>query len=133
MDRIEQFRCWQQEQTKKPYALSITDCTMTLADWAVFNGYADPVADYRGAYHVDTDMYGHIERFGDLVGLVSHFCELAGLEEINRPETGAIAVIGAPRNVYRQWGAIWDGARWQVRLETGFTSLSARALKIWRV
>lgn len=127
------FADWKASYEATPFEYGVSDCCLALADWALAKGYQDGAVDLRGQYDNEADMYALIATYGDVVGIVSHCASVAGCKQIQRQHMGAIAVIGSADNMYRQWGAIWDGARWQVRLKDGFTAITARPLKIWAV
>ncbi len=127
------FPEWKTSYEASPGVYGVSDCCLALADWAVANGYEDGAEDLRGAYQTEAQMYAIIAAYGDVVDIVGRCASIAGCKQIQRQTLGSIAVIGNPQNVYRQWGAIWDGARWQVRLKDGFVAISARPLKIWAV
>lgn len=126
------------DHARRPWRWGETDCSIVLADWAVANGHADAAHDLRGAYDDEAGYVAIMERNGGLVPLVSLCCARIGLERIDEPEVGAIAVIGAEVNRVRQFGAIWSRDGWLVRVkaknpELAFIAFKARALAIWRV
>ena len=127
------FQSWKQNYEATSFVYGVADCCLALADWAKANGYPDGATDLRGTYNNENDMYSIIQTYGDVVGIVEHCASIAGVAQASRQQIGSIAVIGNPSNMYRQWGAIWDGVRWQVFLKGGFTGLTAKPLKIWAV
>lgn len=120
-----------------PHAWGGPDCTLLLADWAVENGHPDPAADWRGAYDSETSCRALLAARGGLTAHVEACAADIGLTPLHEPEFGSIAVIGSDRNIDRQWGAIWNGARWLVKWGDGtsarWTPFAARPLGIWRV
>ncbi|WP_310622487.1 DUF6950 family protein [Flexibacterium corallicola] len=124
---------WLRQQGAAPCVLGVSDCSLTLADWAVHCGYPDGAAHLRGTYATEAEMYKKINSYGDLVGVVEVCANHAGCAPTNQRAVGVIAVIGSPTNVRRQWGAIWNGGAWMVRLHTGFEAVAAHSLKMWKV
>ena len=116
-----------------PFGYGVSDCCLALADWALANGYADGAVELRGQYADEAQMYSLIGEYGDVTDIVEHCALKAGVTRVQRQRLGCIGVIGNADDMYRQWGAIFDGTRWHIRLKTGFTSIVARPLKIWAV
>ena len=106
---------------------------MVLADWSVANGRPDFLDVYRGTYADEEACQAIILRHGDLASLIAARCADAGLPVASVRTRGAIGVIGSAGNPLRQWGAIFDGARWQVRTVEGFQPIAARVLGMWSV
>ena len=105
---------------------------MVLADWAIWLGHDDPAPHLRGAYDSEDGFRAIIEEYGGAVPLVASCADPIG-RRIDRPESGAIGVIGSPSNITRQFGAIHDGRRWLVRTARGFDPVVAAPLAIWRL
>lgn len=118
---------------QRPWKWGETDCSLTLADWAIENGYPDPAAMWRGAYTSEDQWKAAIIARGGLQYVVADVCARAGIFVTDKPARGVIAVIGASNNPDRQYAAIHDGARWQVRLKDGFTGMKARPLSMWKL
>ncbi len=127
------FQDWKTAHEAELFQYGVNDCCLALADWAAARGYHDGAADLRGTYDNEADMYSIIAGYGDVTDIVNHCATIAGCVRIQRQKIGSIAVIGSAETMYRQWGAIWDGSHWQVRLKDGFTPIIARPLKIWAV
>lgn len=117
----------------EPWQWGVVDCCMALADWGIFNGHADILSRYRGAYQDEAGCQAIIVRRGGLLPIISDGSARVGLLKLSEPERGAIAVIGSRSVPTRQWGAIWDGDRWMVRSKDGFVPVAARELGMWRV
>lgn len=117
----------------RPHEWSVVDCSIVLADWGLANGYPDVAAHLRGTYATAEGCRAVIEAAGGVLALVTGCAATAGLDAIARPEPGAVGVIGAAGNIYRQWGAIFDGAGWQVRLGSGFVAVKAAPIGVWRI
>lgn len=113
------------------------DCTLLIAEWVVENGHPDPAADWRGAYDSEASCRALLAARGDLIGHVAACASVIGLTPLHEPEFGCIAVIGSANTPDRQWGAIWNGARWLVKWgddkSARWTPFAARPLGIWRV
>lgn len=118
---------------QRPWKWGETDCSLTLADWAIANGYPDPAPMWRGAYASEDEWMAVVIARGGLQYVVADVCARAGIPATDRPSRGVIGVIGAANNPGRQYAAIHDGAFWQVRLKDGFAGMKARALGMWRV
>jgi len=134
MARLEDF-C---ERTNRlPHIWGGPDCTLLLADWVVENGHPDPAAGWRGTYDSEASCKALLEPRGWLIGHVADCAEAVCLSRLHEPEFGAIAVIGSRSNPDRQWGAIWNGARWLVKWgneqAAPWTPMAAPSLGIWRV
>lgn len=115
----------------QPWRPGDIDCLMVLADWCVANGRRDPASHLRGTYHDEDGFREIIGRAGGVVPLVAGCAAAIGLHRAATPAVGSIAVIGSTTDVQRQWGAIWDGASWRVRMVNDYAAVKARALAIW--
>jgi hypothetical protein len=111
------------------------DCLLALADWCIWCGYPDPVAEFRGIYDSEDGFRAIIERAGGVIPLVQGRADSLGLARIDRPEPGAIAIIGSSANIQRQWGAIYDddAKGWRVRFVDAYPVVKARPLAIWKL
>lgn len=118
---------------QKPWAPGTVDCCMFLASWAIWLGHRDPAEHLRGTYDSDDGFRRHIQTAGDVVSLVGRCAGSIGGRRVQRPSCGDIAVIGAERNIYHQFGAIFDGERWLVRFINGVGPMVARPLAIWAI
>ena len=127
------FQTWKTSYEATPGVLGVSDCCLAVADWAIANGYQDGAADLRGQYATEEEMYATIAEHGDITATVAHCARIAGITETTDRGLGTIAVVGKPEDMYRQWAAIWDGVRWQVRLKDGFRSLDAYCIRMWKV
>lgn len=117
----------------RPWAWGAVDCCMVLADWALANGHGDLRAPFRGAYADEAGCLAIVVQRGGVLPIVSDGCARIGLIQTEIRVPGVIGVIGSLTVPTRQWGALWDGARWLVRDAEGFTPVTARALGIWSV
>jgi len=121
------------EYGDRPWVWGEVDCCLALADWLVAQGRADSAASLRGTYHSEDALRAILQAAGGVLPLVRQCADRAGLAETDRPAEGCVAVIGSRENGLRQWGAIFDGARWQVRLLNGFVAVTARPIQMWGV
>lgn len=121
------------DHAARPWAWGSVDCCLSLADWAVANGHVDPAATWRGTYSDEIGCRQIVIARGGLVPLVSDVCARAGLQAASAPARGDVGVIGTLLNVNNQFGAIFDGERWQVRSPQGFGPVIAKPLGMWRV
>ncbi|MGM4909116.1 DUF6950 family protein [Rhizobium sp. 768_B6_N1_8] len=109
------------------------DCCLFLADWAVFLGHPDPADHLRGTYEDEEGFRGIVEAAGGLVPVVGFCVEKIRGKRVQRPAAGDIGVIGSPKSIHRQWGAIFDGARWNIRFENAIGPMTASPLAIWSI
>lgn len=116
-----------------PWAWGSVDCCMALADWAQANGHGDLLAQYRGIYDDQAGCLAIVVERGGLLPIVGDGCARVGLTGTEIRTPGVIAVIGSLTVPTRQWGAIWDGSRWQVRGAEGFDPMAAPVLRMWSV
>jgi len=117
----------------KPWAPGHVDCCMFLASWAIWLGHRDPAQHLRGTYNTDEGFRRHIDAAGSVGSLVSCCAKKIGGKRVQRPSCGDIGVIGSTRNIYHQFGAIFDGERWLVRFINGVGPMTARPLEIWAI
>ncbi|WP_439611510.1 DUF6950 family protein [Reyranella sp.] len=120
-------------QAAVPWVWGQSDCCMTPAAWAVENGHGDLMALHRGEYDDEEGALAIVVRRGGVLPMISDGCARVGLLRAEVRARGVIGVIGSLTVPTRQWGAIWDGARWQVRDAAGFVALTAPALGMWGV
>ncbi len=116
-----------------PWSWGWANCCTPLADWAVANGHEDPAADWRGLHDSAIAWRNVIVQHGGMLPFLSDVFARAGLPQTDLAVRGVIGVIGSRYNVDRQWGAIHDGARWQVRTVEGYAPMIARTLGMWSV
>ncbi|KZL04536.1 hypothetical protein PsAD2_04619 [Pseudovibrio axinellae] len=116
---------------REPFLLGSADCCLVLADWAVACGHPDGAAHLRGTYQTNAEFIAIAEKRGGLVELVGECAGLAGIPETSKRVCGVIGVVGSTHNPLRQWGAIWNGGAWLVRMREGFIPTHAYCLKMW--
>lgn len=112
------------------------DCSLVLADWAIWNGCADSAAHLRGSYASEEECRALVERAGGLVALVGDCAARIGVPRVTgAPRAGDLGVLGSATAPQRQWAALFDGRRWQVRMKDGFEPLAMTAppLAMWRL
>ncbi|ASY56497.1 hypothetical protein [Sinorhizobium sp. CCBAU 05631] len=107
------------------------DCCLFLAAWAIWLGHSDPAQHLRGTYDSEDGFRAIIERAGSVSALVGSCVAVIGGKNVQRPACGAFGVIGSAGNIYRQFGAIHDGKRWNVRFKNGVGFMAAAPLAIW--
>jgi hypothetical protein len=117
--------------SEKPWRPGNVDCCLFLAAWAVWLGHSDPAQHLRGSYDTEEGFRAIIEREGSVSALVTSCIAAIGGKKLQRPVCGAVGVIGSAINIHRQFGAIHDGERWQVRYKNGIGPMTARSLVIW--
>lgn len=108
------------------------DCATLPSDWAVIQGFADPMAKWRAAYDSEE---GAEQLIADAGGLLAMFEE--GYRDIplriGASHVGDVAVLSI---LGAQAGSIFTGERWAFVGERGigFSPMPDRAiLKVWAV
>jgi hypothetical protein len=114
-----------------PWQPGKVDCLLMLADYAVALGYSDPAAHLRGTYDSDEGFERIIEWAGNVPALVGDCAGRINAKLVQRPFCGAIGVIGSSSDIHRQFGAIHDGERWNIRFKEKIAPMVARPLAIW--
>lgn len=109
------------------------DCCLFVADWAMCLGRPDPAEGWRGAYDTEVGFQAIIAAAGGLVPLFEGCAAKVRAKRVQRPVVGDVAVIGSPINIGKQFGAIFDGARWNIRFINNVGPLTAKPLAIWRL
>ena len=112
----------------------VFDCVTLPADWAMANGYPDPMAHRRGVYDSEEQAQALISDAGGLVTLFDQFLGNVGItERADEPQTGDIGVVTIRSD---EAGAIFTGQRWALVGERGliFVTLDRSAVaKVWAV
>ncbi|MCX5513415.1 DUF6950 family protein [Kaistia algarum] len=121
------------EYGARPWVWGEVDCCLVMADWLIENGYQDCAAHLRGTYRTEADLNTILDAAGGVLPIVKACFALIPLELSSTPDAGSVGVIGDRSNIHRQWGAIFDGVRWQVRLKGGMVQFSAPLLACWRI
>lgn len=117
----------------KPWAPGRVDCCLMLASWAIWLGHRDPAEHLRGTYDSDEGFRAIIEAADGVVPIVEACTGLISGRRVVQPSCGDIGVVGSSTNIHRQFGAIFDGARWRVRFIGHVGTMVARPLAIWRI
>lgn len=110
------------------------DCCTFPAAWAIANGFADPMADWRGRYATETQALDLIAEAGGLADLF-----VRGMAAANIPEaTGEFQPgdIGVVQLLGEQAGAVYTGKRWALVADRGmaFASIDRQyVVRAWRV
>ncbi|WP_223567252.1 DUF6950 family protein [Agrobacterium tumefaciens] len=118
---------------EKPWRPGHVDCCLFLASWAIWLGHRDPAEHLRGTYEDEAGFRSHIEASGSVVSLVGTCAAKIHGKRMQSPYAGSIGVIGSSRNIYHQFGAIFDGERWLVRFINGVGPMVAKPLAIWAI
>lgn len=111
----------------------IVDCCLVLAEWAIWLGYPDPAAGWRGSYRPGQDQIDTLSRWGGALPLISGCAAVINAVPTDRPFRGCVGVVGSAGNVTRQFGAIHDGDGWITRKPDGFGRITARTLAAWKL
>lgn len=114
-----------------PMVWGRVDCCLVQADWSIWLGYADPAADLRGSYDSEEGCRSIVGAAGGLLPLVARCTARIGWPAVDCQSVGCVGIIGSPSIINRQWGAIWDGRCWLVRMADGFVEVTARPFAIW--
>lgn len=121
-----------EHHNRLPQEWGKVDCCLALADWAVWLGQEDPAIFLRGSYRTEEGCKELVRSSGGLVPLIEMCNEKTRLwTRTPDPVTGSIGVIGSAKVINRQFGAIYDGRRWNVRMEQGFVGMTASPISIW--
>lgn len=118
---------------EKSWSPGVVDCCMFLASWAIWLGHSDPAQHLRGLYSNDDGFRAIISDAGGVVPLVERCAVSIGAKQLRRPVCGAVGVIGSAVNPLHQWGAIFDGVRWNVRFINKIGPMTAVPLAIWSI
>lgn len=114
-----------------PWRPGEVDCCLFLASWAMWLGHQDPAPHLRGTYDSDDGFRDIIHGVGGVVPLVERCAGLIGGKRMQQPVCGSIGVIGSKANIDHQYGAIFDGERWNVRFIHSIGPMTAAPLAIW--
>jgi len=112
---------------------AVFDCCAFPADWAVANGWPDPMAKWRGAYETETEALDLIDAAGGLAVLFSEGMASVGIPTSETFALGDIAVVSVQGH---EAGAIFCGKRWAFAADRGFAAASLDPdciLQAWRV
>lgn len=119
--------------TRRQREPGVWDCAGLVAEWVMANGYADPMAEWRGQYATDLEGEQLAERSGGLVSLFAR--GLKGVGVADAPgvwQPGDVAVVSL---LGRQAGGLFTGQRWALVAGRGlgFASFDAECvLRVWR-
>ena len=120
------------EQGGKRRIAGVFDCVTLPADWAIANGYPDPMAHRRGAYNSEEQAQDFIADAGGLLALFDEFLGAVGIvEREGEPMAGDVGVVSV---MGHEAGGIFTGERWALVGERGITMVSpafAHPLKSW--
>lgn len=115
------------EAARKRHVYGVHDCCTFPADWAVLNGWQDPMAEWRS---------GYINAAPAQDGLLPLFAE--GMDGVGIPRTSDITEgdIGVVTIFGHEAGAIFTGRRWALVAPRGmaFTTADPSIVSAsWRV
>lgn len=118
---------------RKPWQPGRVDCCLALASWALWLGHCDPAADLRETYDSEEGFRSIVAQAGGVVPLVESCVIRINGKRTQMPFCGSIGVIGSATNIHKQFGAIFDGEQWLVRLADRFAPMTARQLAVWSI
>ncbi|WP_311273544.1 MULTISPECIES: DUF6950 family protein [unclassified Rhizobium] len=118
---------------QQPWKPGEVDCCLFLASWALWLGHPDPAPHLRGTYDCDDGFRAIIRAAGGVVPVVERCAGLIRAKRLQQPVCGAIGVIGSQANIDHQYGAIFDGMRWNVRFIHSIGPMTAAPLAIWSI
>lgn len=127
------LNCFFRHHLEKSWSPGEVDCCLFLADWARWLGHPYPACHLKGTYDSDEGFRSIIHKAGGVVPLVAECVSTVGGKLIQHPVCGSIGVIGSTVNMDHQFGAIFDGARWNVRFIDSIGPLTASPLAIWSI
>ncbi|WP_288430199.1 hypothetical protein [uncultured Agrobacterium sp.] len=129
----ENLQAFFRHHEQKSWQPGLVDCSLFLADWAEWIGHPYPAAHLRGTYESEDGFRAIVRSCGGLVPIVARCVERVGGRRIQYPVAGAIGVIGSALNSDHQFGAIFDGERWNVRFINSIGPMTAKPLAIWSI
>jgi hypothetical protein len=97
--------------------LGVHDCCTMPCDWAVLNGWPDPMATWRGAYSTAEEAEAFIADAGGLLALFERGFDGAGIPRREGP--ASIGDVGVLRIGDLEAGSICTGKRWAFIGERG--------------
>lgn len=115
------------EAARKKHVYGVHDCCTFPCDWAVLNGWPDPMASWRGGYVDDAPARG------GLLEIFAAGMDGAGLSRADAPEPGDIGLL---RIFGHEGGAVFTGQRWALIAPRGLAFAStqlANSQAVWRV
>lgn len=112
----------------------VHDCATMPADWAMQNGWPDPMAAWRSAYDTEEDALRLITESGGLCAMFDAGMSSVGISRHRgEPAPGDVGVIGI---IGQSAGAIYAGKRWALVADRGlaFGYVPELAIQgLWRV
>lgn len=129
----ETLREYFRDHARQAWRPGEVDCCLFLASWAMWLGHPDPAPHLRGTYNCDDGFRAIIHAAGGVVPVVERCAGLIGGKRIQQPVCGSIGVIGSKANIDHQYGAIFDGTRWNVRFIHSIGPMTASPLAIWSI
>jgi len=113
---------WLSAQGNRRREPGIWDCCAMPAQWAIDNGWPDPMAHWRGAYDTEEGALALISNAGGLTELFRCGMASAGIPERRGDvQAGDIGVLIAGDI---QTGAIFTGKRWAMVASRGLAVAS---------
>lgn len=104
------------------------------AAWVIRNGFADPMALWRGRYTTEDGGRELIDAAGGLQFMFERGLRDAGVPAIGGdPQAGDVAVLEL---LGEQAGAVYTGERWALVADRGLAFVGVRpevVVQIWRV
>ncbi len=127
---LDEFLC---AYERKPWEPASVNCCLFLASWAIWLGHQDPARHLRETFETEEEFQQLVVRAGGVVPVVENCVDTIRGRKLIEPKLGAIGVIGSANNMQRQFGAIFNGARWMVRYKDCVGPMAAGALAIWEI
>lgn len=110
------------------------DCSRWLDRYLRMLGRASPMEAIGIQYGSEREAKVVIGRGGGLLALWSAGLEAIGLEEVETPALGDVAILSVPTDDGEdQTCGIWTGKRWASVHRTGTAFGIGEPLKVWRV
>lgn len=117
----------------QPWNPGRVDCCLFLASWALWLGRPNPALHLFNTYDNEDGFRAIISNAGGVVPIVERCVSNIGGKRVQQPFCGAVGVIGSLTSMERQFGAIFDGARWNVRFIHSIGPMAAAPLAIWSI
>lgn len=108
-----------------PWEWGVSDCSTFPADWILDQTGRDPMAEWRGLYGCEFEVYRLIAEAGGLVNLFSRGIDpiWPRAKEVSEGAVGVVSLNGED-GVRIDLGAIHTGKRWAIRSPRGLAMIT---------
>lgn len=84
---------------KRRWKVGALDCSVFMADWVREVTGCDPIADVRGKYKTDKQMWKIVRAEGGFEAACAARLAAVGMRETETPDNGDVVVVSAPYTV----------------------------------